>query len=77
MRTNKVFVLTLWAALALVWAVSGDRFLDLVFAMPDIGVVDDLIISAVLRAEDARALLDPPDLFGQLRHLLHRLTGLG
>jgi len=75
-RPAVTFLATLWLALALAWLFSGERFLDLVFAMPDAGPVDDWIIAAALALEDVRRALDPPDLFAALRAALHRWTGL-
>lgn len=72
-----VFMGTLWLCLIGVWLVSGEQFLDLMFAMPDAGPVDDVILTAVVWAEDWRAGLGMPDLFSDLRAFLHRVTGLG
>lgn len=77
MRQNLIFAVTLWGALGLAWLLSGERFLDLIFAMPDFGRVDDIILAGVFQAEDAKAALGLPDLFAALRAALHRLTGLG
>lgn len=77
MRQNLIFIVTLWAALALAWLVSGEQFLDLIFAMPDLGGIDDMVLEIAFQAEDAKAALGLPDLFTALRAALHRLTGLG
>lgn len=76
MRSTISFIVTLWIAIAVVWVFSGEQFLDLVFAMPDAGPIDDWAIAAVVGLEETRALLDPPDLFSELRAGLHRLVGL-
>lgn len=77
MRQNLIFALTLWAALGLAWLLSGEQFLDLIFAMPDLGWIDDMVLAGAFLAEDAKAALGLPDLFAALRAALHRLTGLG
>ncbi|WP_297773483.1 hypothetical protein [uncultured Roseovarius sp.] len=77
MQRNIVFLATLWGALGLSWLLSGERFLDLMFAMPDLGKIDDLVLEVVIQAEDAKDALGAPDLFGALRAALHRITGLG
>lgn len=77
MRANIAFVATLWLALFMAWTISGEQFLDLMFAMPDLGPVDDLVLSGVVWMEDWRADLGLPDLFGRLRATLHRISGLG
>lgn len=77
MRRKLSFILTLWGALILAWALSGERFLDLMFAIPDLGRIDDVVLDLVIRAEDAKDALHLPDLFSALRGALHRMTGLG
>ncbi|QQA44476.1 hypothetical protein [Pelagovum pacificum] len=77
MARNIVFIATLWACLLVVWLFSGEQFLDLMFAIPDAGAIDDAILEAVVGLEEVRATLGVPDLFAQLRELLHGLTGLG
>ena len=77
-RSNTlIFIATLWLCLIAAWLFSGEQFLDLMFAMPDLGPVDDVILTAVVWLEDFRAGLGAPDLFAALRSVLHRLTGLG
>lgn len=76
MRANISFIATLWICLFSVWLFSGEQFLDLVFAMPDAGMVDDAVISVVVGMEEARAAVDPPDLFAAVRGWLHHWTGL-
>ncbi len=71
------FVVTLWLSLFAVWLFSGEQFLDLMFAMPNAGPVDDAILGLVIAAEEARAALGLPDLFQGLRDLVHGATGLG
>lgn len=75
-RQAPIFLATLWLCLALAWLVSGEQFLDLVFAMPDAGPVDDWVIAAAVGLEDFRARFAPPDLFAALRAALHHWTGL-
>ena len=77
MQRHWHFVATLWIFLIIVWAVSGEQFLDLMFAMPNAGHIDDLILGGVVWLEEARASLGLPDLFQALRDALHNLTGLG
>lgn len=72
----KHFIATLWIALIATWIVSGEQFLDLIFAMPDLGPIDDWVITAGVTLEDARAAAAPPDLFQALRDWLHSVTGL-
>lgn len=76
-RAPASFLLALAGALALAWAFSGERFLDWAFAMPDLGPVDDVVLAALVAAEEAKAAAGLPDLFGALRGFLHRWTGLG
>jgi hypothetical protein len=45
--------------------------------MPDLGPVDDFLLAGVVAAEETKAALGLPDLFGALRTLLHRWTGFG
>lgn len=77
MSPNARFCVTLWLSLVAAWAFSGEQFLDLMFAMPNAGPVDDAILAVVVWLEDGRAALGLPDLFQALRDGLHRATGLG
>lgn len=70
------FILTLWLMLGLAWIVSGSRFIDWAFGMPDMGPVDDLLILLLVEADDLRAALGLGDIFGALRQFLHHITGL-
>lgn len=72
----KRFIATLWIVLIATWVVSGEQLIDLVFAMPNAGPIDDWAISAVVFVEDTRAAAAPPDLFQALRDWLHSVTGL-
>lgn len=76
MRANYVFCVTVWIAIVAVWMVSGEQFLDLVFAMPDAGPIDDWVIAAAFGLEDIKAVFAPPDMFAQLRGVLHSWMGL-
>ncbi len=70
------FTLTCLAALAAAWLLSGERFLDAVFEMPDLGRLDDAIIAAVVTLEDWKAALGLPDVFSAMRGAIHRALGL-
>lgn len=76
-REMTVFTLTLWLLLPVAWVLSGPRFLDWAYAMPDLGPVDDTILGLLDRADQARAALGLGDAFGALRGALHAATGLG
>lgn len=76
-RDMIIFLCALWGFLALVWMFSGEQFLDLMFAMPDAGGIDDIILTVVIWFEDLRVELSPPDVFDTVRALLHKATGLG
>ncbi|MCC6303772.1 MAG: hypothetical protein IT545_01100 [Rhodobacteraceae bacterium] len=76
-RAPLAFLVTLWAALSLAWALSGERFLDWAFTMPDLGPAGDGLLALLVRAEEAKAAAGLPDLFGALRAALHHWTGLG
>lgn len=77
MDQNRLFNTTLWASLFIMWLVSGEAFLDWAFAMPDIGGIDDALLSLVASAENAKAAFGLPDLFQALRAVIHGATGLG
>jgi len=77
MQLPAAFTLTLWTALALAWALSGDRFVDFAFEMPEMGLLDDVLLEVVVAADEAKAALGLPDLFGRLRETLHDVFGLG
>ncbi len=72
-----IFTLTLWLCLPVAWALSGSRFIDWAYAMPDLGGVDDTILTILDRADSWRAALGLGDPFGDLRAALHHATGLG
>lgn len=76
-RETVAFILTLWLCLIGAWLTSGEQFLDLMFAIPDAGPVDDWVLTLVVWLEEARADLGVPDLFAALRAALHGWTGLG
>lgn len=76
MTQMKSFTFTLIACLAVAWLLSGERFLDSVFEMVDLGQVDDIIIEGVIWFEERKASLGLPDVFGALRATLHSLLGL-
>ena len=76
MRTQLTFIATLCFALALAWLTSGERFLDWIFLMPDVGAVDDAVITFVMAVEDRRQQLQVVDLFAQARAWLHSSVGL-
>lgn len=75
-REMTVFTLTLWLLLPLAWLLSGGRFLDWAYGMPDLGPVDDLLLAALERADRAREAIGLGDPFGELRAWLHGWTGL-
>lgn len=76
MTQNARFITACLAALVAAWLLSGERFLDAVFEMPDIGPVDDTIIDGVVVLEDWKANLSLPDTFGELRTAIHAALGL-
>jgi len=76
MSQNTKFIVTALALMVLAWLFSGERLLDAVFAMPDIGPVDDRVIAAAVALEDMKAHLGLPDAFGALRGLLHSVLGV-
>ncbi|WP_010137456.1 hypothetical protein [Oceanicola sp. S124] len=76
MARNLRFLLTLWLALMLLWAFSGERIVDWVFELPLPDALMDPLLDAVFWGEDLKAALGLPDLFGALRALLHGLAGL-
>ena len=76
MSHNKRFIAASLALLVLAWLFSGERLLNGVFAMPDIGGLDDAIIAAMVTLEDQKAHLGLPDAFGALRQALHAALGV-
>lgn len=76
-RQMTVFTLTLWLLLPVAFVLSGSRVVDWAYGMPDLGPVDDMILSFLDRADGWRASLGLGDPFGALRALLHDVTGLG
>ncbi|MCB1331055.1 MAG: hypothetical protein KDK28_17135 [Maritimibacter sp.] len=76
MTQNARFIATAAALLVLAWLFSGERLLDAVFAMPDLGPVDDAVIAVTVAAEGIKTALGLPDLFGALRATLHALLGV-
>lgn len=76
-REMTAFTVTIWLLLGLAWLLSGDRFLDWAYQMPDIGPLDDWLLVALSWLDEQRAALGFGDPFGVLRGWLHRITGLG
>jgi len=76
MSEMRKFTLTLIAALAVAWLLSGTRFLDAAFEMVDLGEVDDIVISGIVVFEERKANLGLPDVFGAMRAKLHSVLGL-
>ena len=76
-NANSRFILTIWVCLLLAWVTSGDQFLNLMFAMPDLGPIDESALEGVIRADDMKQALGLTDWFGALRAMIHRTTGLG
>jgi hypothetical protein len=70
------FIAASLALLILAWLFSGERLLDGVFAMPDLGGLDDAIIAAMVALEEQKARLGLPDAFGALRQALHAALGV-
>lgn len=70
------FITACFAALVAAWLLSGERLLDAVFEMMDLGSVDDTIIAGVVVLEDLKAGLSLPDVFGALRAAIHQGLGL-
>jgi len=75
MSQNAKFTTTLFIALAIAWLLSGDRFLDAVFEMVDLGSLDDIVITSVVILEEGKATLGLPDVFAAIRGAIH--SGLG
>ena len=76
MTQMRSFTLTLFAALIVAWLLSGERFLDALFEMMDLGQVDDIIIAGAVVLEEGKASLGFPDVFSALRGALHKVLGL-
>ncbi len=76
MSKNAQFTLTLILALTAAWLLSGDRFLDAVFNMVDLGPLDDIVITGVVILEEGKASLGLPDIFAATRAVLHGVLGL-
>ncbi len=76
MSQNARFIAASITLLALAWLFSGERLLDAVFAMPDVGPVDDAVIAVTVALEDLKARLGLPDAFGALRGVLHAAFGV-
>lgn len=76
MSQNAKFIVAVAGLLLLAWLFSGERLLDAVFAMPDLGPVDDAVIAVAVAGEELKASLGLPDAFGALRGALHRGLGL-
>ncbi len=76
MTQNTKFTTTLFVALAIAWLLSGDRFLDAVFEMVDLGTVDDIVIAGAVVLEEGKAQLGLPDVFAALRGNIHTSLGL-
>ncbi len=76
MSQNTRFITASLALLVLAWLFSGERLLDAVFAMPDLGPLDDTLIVAMVALEDIKARLGLPDAFGALRSVLHAALGV-
>jgi len=75
-RSNLVFLATLWICLGLAWAISGHRFADWVFEMPEIPQVSERLVWAAGAAQDLKSAIISEDLFGDLRSGLHAAFGL-
>ncbi|MCA0921170.1 hypothetical protein [Pseudooceanicola nanhaiensis] len=71
------FTVTTWLLLLAAWVLSGDRFLDWAYQMPDLGPLDDRLLDLLTWLDDRRAALGLGDVFGRLRSWLHATTGLG
>ncbi len=76
MTQNARFILVCFAALVAAWLLSGERLLDAVFEMMDLGQVDDTIIAGVVVLEDWKAGLSLPDTFSAWRASIHAALGL-
>ena len=76
MSSNNRFISTSLALLVLAWLFSGERLLDALFAMPDLGPIDDALIAGMVAVEEVKASLDLPDAFGALRNILHAALGV-
>jgi len=76
MGEMRAFSITLWAALLLVYLISGGRMLDWVFEMPDIWRIDDWLIILIDQGDQLKARFGLNDWFGAVRHWLHRALGV-
>jgi hypothetical protein len=70
------FTLMILVLLLATWLVSGTRFIDWAYGMPDLGPLDDWTLAVLDKANALQARLGPGDLFGALRAWLHGITGL-
>lgn len=76
MSQNAKFTTAAFVLLALAWLFSGERLLDAVFEMPDLGPIDDAVIAGTVALEEAKARLGLPDAFAALRAALHTALGV-
>lgn len=74
MRTFAAFF---WIGLVLVYLGTGERALDWAFDMPDLWVLDDMIVTVADRADVAKQAVGLRDWFGDLQSLVHSMTRLG
>jgi len=74
MRTFAAFF---WIGLFLVYLGTGERALDWAFDMPDLWVLDDMIVTVADRADVAKQAVGLRDWFGDLQSLVHSMTRLG
>jgi hypothetical protein len=76
MSQNARFTVTAFALLVLAWLFSGERLLDAVFEMPDLGPLDDWVIAGMVALEELKSRFGLPDAFGALRTALHAALGV-
>ena len=76
MSHNTRFISASLVLLVLAWLFSGERLLDALFTMPDLGPFDDAIIAGMVALEDVKARLGFPDAFAALRSTLHAAFGV-
>ncbi|MEZ5769768.1 MAG: hypothetical protein R3D80_20540 [Paracoccaceae bacterium] len=76
MSQNARFTAAGFALIVLAWAFSGERLLDALFAVPDLGPVDDWAIAGMVALEEFKGRLHLPDAFGALRTALHAFIGV-
>lgn len=77
MKEMRKFTLFFWMGLLVVYLGTGERALDWAFDLPDLWVLDDVIIAVADRADAAKQAVGLRDWFGEMQSLVHSMTSLG